>query len=434
MDYATLKQSVAEDAAIRRRQRLQPVGGQGDKIFPPTYPGEGRNAGPRHVFERRRINGEDVWCVLVDSVQSQANRLEEALLAVAAEGVVALPRIAVDFAAAGFNDLGEISSLDAPHRVFDAILRDSLLDGQPFMKSEIGQRLQTAKMSDATAVFELSPTALLFGAWNSTGEGGGIGAKFPRCLVSEIIAVNTPVDTPRDNSGKLRFHENDVELNWRSNGLDRVGGIEAVTSGRRTGSRIDPLGVLRKVEVWKGDTHWDVTQQGAGKGAKKVRPSEINHGNIAPSVAPLGVTCDYAEQTAVITFAGLRRLRFGDKEKTEAARAALAALGLLALLEQDACGYALRSRCDLVCDGGSAPLELIRFDGASEPIELTRKGARSLYGDAVAAAEVAGLHMPAKPLKLTPQEKLVAIVRESRKLALEGAGGEAEGDAAAAST
>jgi hypothetical protein len=54
--------------ALRRRQILQPVGGKGDKIFPPTYPEERRGAGPRHVFERRRIDGADVWCVLIDSV------------------------------------------------------------------------------------------------------------------------------------------------------------------------------------------------------------------------------------------------------------------------------------------------------------------------------------------------------------------------------
>ncbi|HUZ11877.1 MAG TPA: type I-U CRISPR-associated RAMP protein Csb1/Cas7u [Caulobacteraceae bacterium] len=411
MDYAALRQSVGQDAAIRRRQRLQPVGGKGDKIFPPTYPGEGRNAGPRHVFERRRVDGEDVWCVLIDSVQSQANRLEEALLAAAEGGELPLPRLAVDFASAGFNDLGAISSLDAPHRVFDAILRDSLLGREPFMKSEVGQRLQTAKMADASAVFELSPTALLFGAWNSTGEGGGLGAKFPRCLVSEVIAVNTPVDVP---------HETDR------------GGLQVVTAGRRTGSRIDPLGVLRKVEVWKGETGWDVTPQGAGKGAKKVRPSEINHGNIAPSVQALGVTCDYAEQVAVITFAGLRRLRFGADARNEAARAVLAALGLAALLEQDAQGYALRSRCDLVCEAGSAPLELIRSDGTSQRLEMSRTAARQLYRDAMAAASAAGFTLQPEPLMLTPQEKLVAIVRESRRLALEGSGGE-EVEASAAS-
>jgi CRISPR-associated protein Csb1 len=100
MDITTLTQIVAEDAALRRRQRLQPVGGRGDKIFPPTYPGEGRNnPPPQHVFERRRLNGSEVWCVLVDSVQSQANRLEETLLQVIRDKShpIQIPHVAVDF-------------------------------------------------------------------------------------------------------------------------------------------------------------------------------------------------------------------------------------------------------------------------------------------------------------------------------------------------
>ncbi len=83
LDFETLRTAIKEDAAFRRICKLQPVGGKGDKIFPPTYPGERTNDLPRHVFEKRRIDGEDIWCVLVDSVQSQANRLEEALLAAA---------------------------------------------------------------------------------------------------------------------------------------------------------------------------------------------------------------------------------------------------------------------------------------------------------------------------------------------------------------
>jgi CRISPR-associated protein Csb1 len=286
LDYGALAGAVAQDAALRRRQRLQPVGRMGDKIFPPTYPEERRGTGPRHVFERRTIDGAEIWCVLIDSVQSQANRLEEALLAAVREGAMPLPYVTVDFTGKELAGISEITSLDAPHRVYDAILRDSLHDGQPFMKSPLGLRLAEAKPGDATALLEASPTALLFGAWHSTGEGGGFGAKFPRCLVSEIVAVNTPVDEIADQ---------------------RTGEIEPRTSGRRTGSRIDPLGVLRKVEVFKGSDGWDVVKDRAGRNAKLVRPSEINHGNIAPSVQPLGVTCDYAEHVAVISFAGLRR-------------------------------------------------------------------------------------------------------------------------------
>jgi CRISPR-associated protein Csb1 len=396
-------------SAIRRRRRLQPAGGVGDKLFPPTYPGEGRDAPPRHVFERRRIPGrdDDVWCVLIDSVQSQANRLEDALLRAAQDGRIELPRIVVDFAASGLNSIGEITSLDAPHRVFDAILRDSLLDGQKFLaESDLGKRLRGATAKDASGILEASPSALLFGVWNSTGEGGGLGAKFARAIVSEIIGVDVPVEEMVADR--------------------RTGEVIMRTAGRRTGSRIDPLGVLRSVEVYKSDAGWDTTEKAAGKGAKKVRPSEVNHGNIAPSVTPLGITCSYAEQTVVITLAGLRRLRFGgDARRDDAARALIAALGLVALAEQDLQGYALRSRCDLVCEG-PAPLELVAFDGTTTPFDLTRDEAVALYAQALARAREAGFTLAAEPVRLEPQEKLVEIVRQSMSRALADQGGEVD--------
>ena len=56
--------------------------------------------------------------------------------------------------------------------------------------------------------------------------------------MSEIIGVDTPVEElVRDR---------------------RTGRTEPQTAGRRTGSRIDPLGVLRKVEVYKSPTAWSV--------------------------------------------------------------------------------------------------------------------------------------------------------------------------------
>ncbi len=407
LSYSTLLDAVTSHAAIRRRRRLQPAGGPGDKLFPPTYPGEEKNSPPRHVFERRRIDGRDVTCVLIDSVQSQANRLEEALLEAAKDGTIRLPRVVVDFPSAGLNSVPEISSLEAPHRIFDAILRDSNLDGKDFRTSPVGEKLVKAKSDDATAILEISPTALLFGAWNSTGEGGGVGAKFARAIVSEIVGIGVPVEERAD---------------------PRTGEIFLRTAGRRTGSRIDPLGILRSVEVYKSESGWDVDEAKAGKKAKKARPSEINHGNIAPSIEPLGITCDHAQQIAVITLAGLRRLRFGDGSgKNAAARSYLAALGLVALLEQDARGYALRSRCDLVCDG-PAPLELVGFDGAAETIDLDLAAARSLHEEAYDKAKAAGFEFSAEPIRLTPKDKLVQIVRESQNKALRDEGGEAEGE------
>ena len=70
LTYDQLRAAVAGNvAAIRSVVRLEPVGGAGDKVFPPTY------AGGVYAVEQRRINGEVFPCVLLDSVQSQANRI-----------------------------------------------------------------------------------------------------------------------------------------------------------------------------------------------------------------------------------------------------------------------------------------------------------------------------------------------------------------------
>lgn len=419
MDLSKLEGMVTEDAALRRRQKLQPAGGKGDKVFPPTYPGEGRNPQPRHVYEQRRLNGADVWCVLVDSVQSQANRLEECLLATIADGIP-IPYVEVDFTGK-LEGIGKITSLDAPHRVYDAILRDSLCDGRPFMESDVGQRLARAKAADASAVLETSPTALLFGAWHSTGQGGGVGAKFSRCLTSEIVGIGVPVE--------------EVVVN------QRTGEVEPQTFGRRTGSRIDPLGILNRVKIYQAKANpndWTAKEdealtKGANKEpvlfpAKKGKPgraSLINHGNVTPTVVPLGVTCDHLEHSFVLSLAALRRLRFGGAERDMAGRNLLAALGLVALTEQDVRGYALRSRCDLICDG-RAPIERVRSDGSTETIAIDRTQARALYCAAYEAARSVGLRLSNKPLVLEPQDKLVEIVRKSQELALAGKGSEEE--------
>lgn len=390
-----LTRAVREDAALRRIRRLQPVGGQGDKFFPPTYPGEQKNDPPRHVFEYRRIDGKDVLCVLVDSVQSQANRLEEALQSLRDEGRVSFPVIAVDFEQS-FPDIGRITTLQAPHRVFDAIIRDSMLDGKPFGKTDAGKRLIEARSTSARSLYELAPTSLIFGAWNSTGEGGGLGAKFPRAIVSEIVGVGVAVEP----------------------------GEERRPSGRRTGSRIDPLGIRSGVRVYKTADGWSM--DAPDPKAKPVRPSEVNHSNIAPSVTPLGVSAEYLLHTFALSFGALRRLRFKSThgpvtDADVAGRTVLAALGIAAYVAQDRSGYCLRSRCDLVPEEGAPQhFELIRADGTVESFECSLDDACELLAAAVKAAEAAGLTWSKSNLVLQPQEKLVRLVEESRAMALEG--------------
>jgi CRISPR-associated protein Csb1 len=414
-----LRDFVARAAAIRRVRKLQPAGGAGDKIFPPTYPGQGRgaNAAPRHVFERRRIGGDNVRCVLIDSVQSQANRLEEALRVAREGGIFDFPAIAVDFSDTPVSDIGRITTLDAPHRVFDAIIRDSELDGVRFRDTQQGRHLIEAKAQHARAVYELSPTALVFGAWNSTGEGGGLGAKFPRCVVSEIMGIGVATEPRIDRS---------------------TGEIGEVPSGSRVGSRIDPLGIRSGVTIYKlpnGEWSLEAPKDKKGKDApKEVRPSEINHSNIAPSVSQLGVSIDYAVHSFVLSFAALRRLRFGTPTENLPAQTALAALAVAAITAQDRSGYFLRSRCDLVPEANSGTsFQIIDADGGVETVELDSGDASRLMAEAVKAANAAGIGWNDQDLVLKRQPKLVQLVVASRTLALQGMA-EEEADAETAQT
>ncbi len=405
-----LKAAVAGGAvAIRAVTRLEPAGGPGDKVFPPTYVKDGR-AETKYAMERRHIDGRVVDTVLLDSVASQANRFEEALLEAWRRRELDFPVVQVDFSQEpGLEDLEQITALQAPHRIADAILRDSVLDGKPFRFTPIGQAFTDARPNHATGMHKHCPTALIFGVWDSTGPKGGLGAKFQRCVVSEIV------------------------------GIDVVAGV-------KTASRIDPLGIERKVggvfahrdpaQEWTVDAAEarleknepaPFSRKGAGD---KGTPAAINHGNIPPSIEAEagGVTMSHAVQTTVISLAGLRRLRFsttvdgeplpaGSRDAAErAARTALAALALAAVAYQRENGYDLRSRSLLVA---REPLmfEILGRDGG-EPQKywLERDDARRLLADAQAEQNALGLGWSREPVTLRPAPKLAELVRRSRTL------------------
>ena len=410
LDLATLERAVAGDCvAIRRVTLLQPAGGKGDKVFPPTYVKEGRTE-TKYAFEVRKIEGRDVGCVLLDSVASQANRMEEALL----DGwrrseLKCFPLVQVDFAhEEGLEDLEQITALQAPHRIADALLRDSLLDGAPFRSTDVGRAFTDARTNHATAMYKYCPTALIFGVWDSTGPKGGLGSKFQRALVSEIV------------------------------GIDAVAGV-------KTASRIDPAGIERKAgPVFKkaGEDDWTVDESEAEHEGKKKpvlfsrsgaegkgQPSSINHGNIPPSIdhESGGVTFDHATQISVLSLPALRRLRFRDDVDGSAldgesraaaentARTALAALALAGLAYQQAEGHDLRSRSLLVPESGGL-YELIRRDGGEpERCALSKEAAAKLLEQAAAKAADHGMGWSAEPITLTPAPKLAHLIRRSRQ-------------------
>jgi CRISPR-associated protein Csb1 len=195
-------------------------------------------------------------------------------------------------------------------------------------------------------------------------------------------------------------------------------------SGQRTCSRIDPLGVRGGVRVVKqAGGEWRI----AGAKERGVRPSEINHSNVAPSVVRLGVSVEHVRHCFVLSLPALRRLCFlalpgVPAASDRAARAALSALSIAACLGQDRLGYALRSRCDLVPERDqSVAFELIHGDGSSEILPLDLATACALFRDTAALAASNGLAMRNTDLLLQPQDKLLELVRKSRDLALHGA-------------
>ena len=266
----------------------QPAGGPGDKVFPPTYEG-GKYATEERIDPE---TGERRPCVLLDSVQSQANRMELALLEAHCAEKVELPLLVTRFNQEELLRKFTVTSLEAPHRIADALFRDSLLKGTIFRKSALGATLDVADIRNATDIFRLCPTALLFGLWDSTGPRGGLGCKFQRAIVSEIV------------------------------------GYDAVP-GKKIASRIDPAeirlgaGTLYEREPKSDDApHWTLNEQDGKRKLKTGRPSEANHSNIPPTITEGGFTISKARQTTTLSLAVLRRLRFPLSGAADSDRAA----------------------------------------------------------------------------------------------------------------
>src|SRR6478672_4307249 len=187
ISYEELREAVAGGGvALRYATQMQPAGGRGDRVYPATYVDGGRT---KYAVEGPNPDADDEYArVLLDSVASQANRLECALEHALDAGELEFPVAFVDFRDYdSVRDLGRITVLRAPHRIADALFRDSLLDGTLFRLSDIGQAITEARPDHATALFRYAPTCLLSGVWDSTGPKGGRGSKFQRAIVSEIV-------------------------------------------------------------------------------------------------------------------------------------------------------------------------------------------------------------------------------------------------------
>lgn len=352
-------------AVLRIRATYEPAGGDGCRIFPPTYPVNRGSSSP-YVIEDRNVKGSVRKDVLLDSVASQANRAEEALLRARREGRVEVPMLEINHEGATSVQL---SSLELPHRYADAYLMDSEIDGVRFDRTDLGRAFRGASSHDASALLRHDPGSLVFGAWNSHRKGRQ--AKFPRIYVSEVVGW-------------------DPEL------------------GERRAGRMDPLNLTG---IGHRTDDGEFTYVSAGEKAKGQKLSEIGHGNIAPNAAPGGITVSSAERMATVSLAGLGRISFGPSPRPVgvAGRAFLAAYALMAdRLAFGGPSLWLRSGCELVTI--TETLEWVLRGGGTQPIQLSVAEAVALYERAVAAVADAGMVPEMQPVTLTPGKGLKAAI------------------------
>jgi CRISPR-associated protein Csb1 len=154
--------------ALHLRQELLPVEGAGSVFFPPTFADVGYNVDTL-------ADGSQV--ALVDSVGSQANRMEPLFRAPHLQHLV--PQVEIAYGDPKKETDGKLSLLEAGHRLGDAVLRSTELhgDAQAAFKAFL-------RSGDCGPIAKHAPTSLVFGVWDSRESG----AKLPRVVQSTIRA------------------------------------------------------------------------------------------------------------------------------------------------------------------------------------------------------------------------------------------------------
>jgi CRISPR-associated protein Csb1 len=370
-------------STLRLRCRLQPAGGPGAKIMPPTYKSK---EGPTYIEESRRIGDTEHDCILLDGVASQANRIESALAGRVSIDEIPLPTLEVDQ-----NEFGVHSGLEFSHRCFDAWIEDAhTSDGQRFGETALFARLSSSpSRHHLTALMETFPVGIVLGCWASRSKNPQGTTRLARILASEIIAV------------------------------DAVG-------GNRPASRLDRHHVSSGVKLVRtSDTAKDrfeiAPDTGDGKPPKDTKsPSELGYGNIPPVLAEHGgITMDHAIQIATVSMPALRECGFptedGERatERDIAGRAMLTALSLRMLALQVEQGYDLRSGCLLVPED-EPTVDLVGRLGktvASWPLIEARTD--ELLEQAILRGRKHGLNWEGQKLELVASDVQLTLLRQS---------------------
>ncbi|MDZ7577195.1 MAG: type I-U CRISPR-associated RAMP protein Csb1/Cas7u [Candidatus Nanopelagicales bacterium] len=361
---------------------LRPAAGPHASITPAKFAAKQGTVG-MFAFESRYLEGQRRQAVLIDSKQSQLNRMEAALQQAIDDGhplLTRLPRILVTYDRDGTVE--EYSDISLPHRAFDGHIRAGSIDGSPAVRNETYRAARDSTPANARPLFDLSPATIIFGGWDATRKSRQWRGR--SALVGEIIGFCSESDEAHPP--------------------------------KRGGARVDPVGMhiylnqdgMKDLVADQANELSEDLQKKAT--AKSGKPSRLGLGGIPPGLDSLGgIACDRIIRSHVLSFAALRQMRFGSGVKGDAAcRALLAALGLNALAKSDA-ELCLRANCDLV-EAAPSRVTIDRRAGSSDNLRaLTVQQADALLGDALRhAEEVAAVSWQGPVLKVVGNPKIVA--------------------------
>ena len=330
VDYATLLAAVSAggSSALSSVTLLRPAAGTQATVAPAKYVSARSNESV-YLYDTRYIDGEPLRTVLIDSSQSQSNRIEQAITDAITDGhplLWRIPRIRVTYSRDGRTE--EYTDLTLPHRVFDAHIRAGHVDGTPTTETPSYRAARNASPANARALFDLSPVSLVFGSWDASRKARQ--GRWPSAVTGEIVGV--------------------------------LADQQLVDDPRKGGARVDPVGMglqltqaelLKLAEVQREEMS-DKTYTKIKSEAKTSKASTLGFGGIPPTLDALGgVACSTIIRSRVLSFATFRQIRFGAGARGDAAcRAVLAALALNGIARADAELY-LRAHCHLVEAGPS---------------------------------------------------------------------------------
>lgn len=316
-------EETSEVAAMVMRQWLEPVEGRDGVIFPPTY------AKPERMREEEWMgynidHFQDGTSVCqIDSVGSQANRMEPLFERTPYRDLV--PQVVIK---AGEE---KVNLLEAGHRAADAIVRFSDLSG------DLSRAFEAAQNGNAEPLAKIAPTSLIFGAWDSRATQ----VKLPRIVRSVIRAY-----------GVRPLHRSAQYIP----ALDYVGmGLLDASEGKTQQESMSELGLSHAPAPW---SHGGVQLEDQGS----------------------------IRRDATLNLVVLRSLGAGSQEDEASLKLRRYILGLALVSLTAPQDLSLREGCQLVPETGR-PTEwkLVHHDGRREDLDLSH--ARALeYAEAAARA------------------------------------------------